>query len=155
VPLTEGPMYDNPAPFPPGHPMHAAHIAYEGYGEVPLSAPFDVDDPIIVPESDRKLAELALATWDANKPPLEAPEIQQWILAVLGYYEAHYANRTFKEPQCWAPIYLLYDTRRDPMAYIEHHAGVHFVQRFYPDFIPTHEHFKRAKWPPDVPLANN
>lgn len=35
---------------------------------------------------------------------------------------------------------------RDPLEWIEDHAGVRLIRNYYPNFYPTREHFDNAKW---------
>lgn len=153
--LKKGEMYDDPAPFPPKHPMHEWHLCFELLSSpitLPLSAPFDVDAPAEVPAEARDNAKQLLDAWEREKLPLTHPETRDWIFRVLGYYKAHYANRVFKEPLCWYPLNIIYDARgeRDPLAEADEHVGVHFIRRFYPDYQPIQADFDGAYWVPRV-----
>jgi hypothetical protein len=68
------------------------------------------------------------------------PIDHEWVLQVLGFFKGCYAGS-----QGWAVPVLVLD-KRDPMEHIDKHAGVHFIRKFYPDYVPTLEDFRDAYW---------
>jgi hypothetical protein len=64
-----------------------------------------------------------LEKWE--KPCLDSPEIQDWIFQMLGYFRGCY---------------------RDNVKHVDEHDGVRKIREYYPEFIPTDEHFQNAYW---------
>jgi hypothetical protein len=60
--------------------------------------------------------------------PIDSPRVQGWILQVLGY---------FIDANCWSGDGKL--------------VGVSFIQNYYPDFVPSDEHFDNACWTSQQP----
>lgn len=84
-----------------------------------------------------------IADWYLNKPELTSPEVTEWIGSVLGYFRSCYVrskdgSRNVSD--------LIIDCGRDPMKFLYLHAGVLMIQDFYPEFLPTEQHFVSAKW---------
>jgi hypothetical protein len=90
----------------------------------------------------RAAARTVLAAW--RRPPLDSPEIQEWILQVLGYFKTCY-NFSGHEIG-WHAANLTIDAGKEPMEHADCHAGVHCIREYYPEFQPTPEHFQRAYW---------
>jgi hypothetical protein len=88
-------------------------------------------------EETKQVAQHTLDSW--NKLPLEAPEIQDWILQILGYFKGCYYFGSESDG-------LTVNEKQDPMQAIDSHAGVHLIRQYYPDFQPTSEHFTNAYW---------
>jgi hypothetical protein len=79
--------------------------------------------------------------WQA--PPLESPEIREWVLQVLGYFATMYNLSGVND---WAVANLTIDRKRDPVANADKHAGVHFIRKYYPHYMPTADDFANAYW---------
>ena len=86
-----------------------------------------------------------MKTWECNKLALDSPEIQDWILQVLGYFRGCYNLLPWEEAG-WNVSALTISQLLDPMEYIGQHAGVHLIRRYYPEFAPTPEQFTSAYW---------
>lgn len=85
-----------------------------------------------------------LDSW--QRPALESPEIQDWIHQVLGYFRGCYRNPALPESQQWNASYLIINQGANPLAFVMDHAGVRWIRKFYPEFVPTAEHFEHAYW---------
>lgn len=84
-----------------------------------------------------------IADWYLNKPELTSPEVTEWISSVLGYFRDCYVRSKDGSRNV---SNLLIDAGRDPMKFWYLHAGVLKIQDFYPEFLPTEQHFISAKW---------
>lgn len=84
-----------------------------------------------------------IADWYLNKPELTSPEVTEWISSVLGYFRNCYVRSKDGSRNV---SNLLIDAGRDPMKFWYLHAGVLKIQDFYPEFLPTEQHFISAKW---------
>lgn len=97
-------------------------------------------DPVsYMPKSVQEQAKRILDTWQA--PPLDTPAIQAWIRKLLRYFQ-HCYKGDCREPYCWYAPNLKIDSEIDPMTVIDEHAGIHAIRRFYPEFMPTLQHFQ-------------
>lgn len=77
--------------------------------------------------------------WHLHRPHLHSAPVQNWIHRVLGYFRNCYDPEATKQ----ASLYTI--DHRDPMKYADIHAGVRFIRRFYPEFVPTPHHFTNAR----------
>lgn len=133
---------------PPTHPAH--HYSVE-QGEAGkrwkptgcMSLEAATNDTWIDPEVRRKAQEL-LETWQA--PPIESPEIREWISQVLGYFRGCYQGLEKLGEASWHASNLLIDGDLDPMDHVDQHAGVHLIRQYYPSFTPTAGDFEQAYW---------
>lgn len=100
----------------------------------------------------RKQAADMLAGWQA--PAIDSPDVQAWILQVLGYFHDCYRGAG-EEAECWNVSNLeiwgsnWYEPRLQAGIYprpITDHAGVHLIRKFYPEFIPTAANWAEAHW---------
>jgi hypothetical protein len=139
---------------PPGHPEHTTHVETdcnrkkENRGIMSLSCAVESD---WVAPATKEMAASILLNWGLTKLPLEHPAVQDWICHVLGYFKGCYLPESGSR-NCSD---LIID-KRDPMAHADSHRGVDFIREFYPDFIPTAEHFAGAYWgtkPKPAPCA--
>lgn len=134
---------------PPGHPEHTIHVETDldrrkdNRGGMCLSAAVTSD---WVDLETQAQAKGLLDGWAANRTKLEAPEIQAWVLQVLGYYKGCYRNPNVPADRQWNASDVLIDWERDPMFAPGEHCGVRQIREFYPEFEPTAEHFNRAQW---------
>jgi len=126
-------------PTHPEHDWHAEQAARDPRWSTALSGA--AKDPNIDAATRNAAAEL-LASW--RRPPLDSPEIQDWIAQVLGYFRGCFRNPQAGDRQ-WHASDLIID-KRDPVANADDHAGVNLIRRFYPEFKPTAEHFAGAYW---------
>ncbi len=133
---------------PPGHPTHKSCVETdlrrrpENRGSMSLEAAVECE---YLDDATKAAARTLLRTWEHNKPALESPEVQEWILQVLGYFK-HCFNLTPEKETRWHANNLTIDNALDPMERAECHAGVHLIRKYYPDFQPTAEHFAQAYW---------
>lgn len=81
-----------------------------------------------------------------EKPPIDDPAIQEWILHVLGYFKSCYVGQDKQGNFSWNASDLVIEKNSDPVLNANNHAGVHFIRKYYPDFMPTQEHFDKAYW---------
>ena len=131
---------------PPTHPEHMNHVETdlqrrpENRGIMSLTAAAEATwlDPTI-----RGAARRILQSWQA--PALETEEIQAWVRQVLGYFRGCYRGPQ-DGPECWHAGNLRIDSASDPMECADLHAGVHFIRQYYPDFVPTAQHFAESRW---------
>lgn len=124
---------------PPGHPEHSwSVVAYrrrEMTCLMSLSAAVAAD---YVSESVRAEAVRLLADWRTASEG-KAPD-PAWVRSVLAYFRGCYRNLKAGEKQ-WHASHLILDSKRDPMAQPEEHAGVNLIRGFYPGFMPQREDF--------------
>lgn len=135
---------------PPDHPEHSHSVETdlrrrpENRSSMALSSAVEAG---WLDDETRRLARKMLEDWQANRPPLESASVQDWVHNVLGYYRGCYRGPG-EEPECWHAGTLTIATDRDrvPMDHIDTHAGVHLIRTYYPEFVPTAEHFAAAYW---------
>ena len=125
---------------PPTHPEHDYSITGR---EFILSLTGAVKSEWLSDDA-RRVAKNLLKSWKA--PAIESPEIQEWILQVLGYFKGCYKVSGNSAPDCWNVDKLIITMTRNPMLNCNIHAGVNYIRKFYPAFIPTAEHFQNAYW---------
>ena len=130
---------------PPGHPMRT-HSVQTDLRRRPanrggMALDYAVDSPLL-DDATRAAARTVLAAW--KKPPLDAPEVQAWILEVLGYYRGCYNFDGLETG--WHVENLTIDFEIDALENANYHAGVHLIREYYPDYQPTREHFAHAHW---------
>lgn len=128
---------------PPMHPEHSFSIQ-STYGDtfcMPLSSAAESDwlDP-----KARGIAKRLLAEW--RKPALDSEAVQDWIAIVLGYFKGCYVGQNSKGEPSWNASDLRIDSTVDPVLNADLHAGVHLIRKYYPEFVPTVEHFAGAYW---------
>jgi hypothetical protein len=133
---------------PPGHPEHTQsvetdlHRRPENRGGMSLSAAVACD---WLDDATRAAARTILKTWEANKPALNNPEVQEWVRQVLGYFRGCYRNPEAGAEE-WNAGKLTIDQKRNPLDKPEDHTGVNLIREFYPEFVPTAEQFGEAYW---------
>jgi hypothetical protein len=133
---------------PPGHPMRTHSVEIDLCLKPRNRTRLPLIEAIDSPQLDaatRAAAQRALSHW--KKLPLDAPEVQDWILQVLGYYRGCY-NFTPKNDQGWLFANLTIDKEADPLEYVDCHAGVHHIRLYYPEYQPTRTQFRKARWAP-------
>lgn len=125
---------------PPTHPEHfysveGSNFSYCLSGAI-MSGEY-IDQSVV-----RQVNQL-LTQW--QPPEIDSPEIQDWILQVMGYFAGCYqgANESFNASDLQIRRKGK-GSHRPPTP--DKHAGVHFIRKFYPDFMPTAYHFAAAKW---------
>lgn len=134
---------------PPNHPKHTKSVIWREFSPhsrvfternsnyCSLSHALDAD---YFSPSIKEAVQALFDEWEQGKFPLEHPEIQAWICQVLGYFRRCYADNGSRHAD------KLTIDDRDPMTCIDTHAGVLLIRDFYPNFVPTAEHFRTAKW---------
>lgn len=65
---------------------------------------------------------------------------------VLGYFKECYVGQDKQGSPSWNVSDLHIDAAIDPIINADNHAGVHMIREYYPEFVPTAEHFKSAYW---------
>lgn len=131
---------------PPTHPEHAMSVETdlirrpENRGSMSLTAAVDAE---WLDDATRASAKRILEAWQS--PPIESPEVQEWILKVLGYFKGCWKGDG-PAPECWNVQNLRMGKGAGPGADLTHHAGVHLIRKYYSDFLPTQEHFDKAYW---------
>jgi hypothetical protein len=151
---------------PPGHPSHTFSV-YEGPRRDPRSI-MSLESTIgaeWLSEKVRAEAKALLDGWAAEETALtpeeqtetlmqrgyfrltlSAPAVQEWILQVLGYFRGCYRNPNVDGLRQWAVSDLIINRDRNPLEYLDEHAGVRLIRQYYPGFAPTAEHFGGAYW---------
>ncbi|HEY5657143.1 MAG TPA: hypothetical protein VIY27_05095 [Myxococcota bacterium] len=134
---------------PPTHPEHHLHVETdlrrrpENRGGMSLSAAAECDyiDPRARAEAQRRLAK-----WEPL--PIDDPAIVDWVHQVLGYFRGMYQGLRGPVPPGteWHVENLFSDPERDPVQSADSHAGVHYIRKFYPEYMPTAEDFAGAYW---------
>jgi len=132
---------------PPGHPEHKYSIETdlrqrpENRGSMSLSGAVDCE---WLDAATRAAAKAKLDSWVPL--PLDAPEVQDWIRQVIGYFWGCYRNTTLHEPECWFVDKLYILKSGDAARPNEEHAGVHLIRKYYPEYSPVAVHFSEAYW---------
>lgn len=151
---------------PPGHPSHTFSV-YEGKRNDPSSIS-SLESTIGAEWLSDKVkgeAKALLEGWAAEETTLTpdqqtetlmqrgyfrlalgTPEVQEWILQVLGYYRGCYRNPNVEGLRQWYASDLIINRDRNPLEYLADHAGVRLIRQYYPNFTPTAEHFGGAYW---------
>lgn len=130
---------------PPTHPEHTVCVLTRGArrsdpGFMSLSCAAECD---YITPATRTKAQRILDEWQPL--PVDHPEVQEWVLQVLGYFRNCYRGYG-AEPECWHVRRLHMLGAKDPVPSADDHAGVHFIRKFYPGYAPTDEDFKNAYW---------
>lgn len=132
---------------PPGHPTHS-FSAETGRRDNPNGC-YSLESAIDqewLPADIRGRARGILERWEREKKPLTDPEVQEWVLTVLGYFKGCYRGQDKEGNPSWNASDLRIDSGIDPVLNADLHAGVHLIRKYYPEFVPTAEHFKGAYW---------
>lgn len=136
---------------PPGHPEHTHHIETDlrrrpwNRGGMSLSTAVKCE---YLDDATRAAARKLLDTWLANKQPLDSPEVQGWVRQVLGSFKGCFKGQETAPGAGdeWDVGKLRINSEVDPLLNADLHAGVHLIRKYYPEFIPTAEHFGGAYW---------
>jgi len=129
---------------PPSHPTYSQHVETdlnrrpEYHGGMSLETAIDCD---WLDNATRAVARTILNSW--KRPALESPEVQEWILQVLGYFKGCYCRGDGAEPEDWHAANLAINPENRT---VDEHAGVHLIRKYYPEFTPSEEHFQQAYW---------
>lgn len=129
---------------PPTHPEHDYSVSsFRGAREVGGTSLSSAVNAEFLSEPIRRSAAGILSAWKA--PAVDSPEVQGWILQVLGYFRHCYRDPQAGEGEQWyADKLIISESSRGRK--VEDHAGVHLIRRYYPEFTPTAEHFAGARW---------
>jgi hypothetical protein len=130
---------------PPSHPEHSLHVETSlrrrPENRDILSLSYAAKCQWLDRET-RHAVRCRLNSWKRSRPSIEDPDIQDWIMHVLGYFRGCYVGGSGSRNA----DDLLISRTLDPMENADKHAGVLFVRDFYPDFVPTPAHFAGAYW---------
>jgi hypothetical protein len=125
---------------PPTHPEHSQSVKFPG-GSCALSSVIDSPDewhPATV-----AVVRTVLSSW--KRPPIDSPEVQDWIRQVLGYFRNCYKGDG-PEPECWHADKLRILKKGDDARPNEEHAGVHLIRKYYPEYQINAYDFGCAYW---------
>lgn len=144
---------------PPGHPEHGLSLNTEG-GWTSLS--YVVEHPDEFPPAAVRACQAELDRWEAGEPDPD------WVAQVLGYFRNCYrpTDGSSSASDLIIPNNLRISTLEeldgltvveatdtedtvyhvDPMQNVDRHAGVAYIRKFYPDFMPTADNFAQAHW---------
>lgn len=133
---------------PPNHPEHDFSVETdlrcrkENRGGMSLSAAVDCD---WLDSATRQAARVVLAGWE--RQPIDSPKVAAWIRQVLGYFKGCYRNAAAGDRQ-WDADKLIINQEANPLNWnwVDDHAGVHLIRKYYPEYVPTQEDFDTAKW---------
>jgi hypothetical protein len=131
---------------PPTHPEHEWSVQTDlrrrpdNRGSMCLSTAATSE---YLDDATRNAAKRALSAWTA--PAIDSPEVQAWILQVLGYFQNCYYNSNAGD-KGWDAGNLDIDSKVDPLLNADIHAGVRLIRKFYPSYEPTEEEFAAARW---------
>lgn len=132
---------------PPTHPEHDWHVETdlrrrpENRGGMSLTA---AAEATWLDSSTRAEAKKLLKSW--RPPPPNSPEIIDWRQQMLGYFKTMYRNDNAPSGHEWDASTMYIDPERDPILNADAHAGVHYIRKFYPDYVPTETDFEGAYW---------
>jgi hypothetical protein len=133
---------------PPGHPEHTHHVETDlrrrpwNRGGMSLRAATETE---WLASETRNAARAMLKAWEANRAPIDSPEVRDWIHSTLGYFRHCFRNPDAGAEQ-WHAGKMTIDEKRDPLANPADHAGVNLIRGFYPEYNPTAEDFTAAYW---------
>ena len=108
---------------------------YQGY----MSVDYVLNDEN-VPASAK--AQIRRIIGKVEKTDISAPEIQDWIRQVMGYFNTCYQG----ENGSWSASDLKIDKDADPIENQDKHAGVNLIRKHYPEFVLTEDILKGAYW---------
>jgi len=129
---------------PPGHPEHTMSVETdlrrrpENRGAMSLGAAAEAE---WLHPATRAEAKRHLANWHANKLPLDHPDVVDWRHRVLGYFKNSWKGDG-AEP--WNVANLR--STMPPGGSPNDHAGVHLIQKYYPEYQPTPDDWAGAYW---------
>ena len=133
---------------PPTHPEHTSHVELDlrrrPWNRGGMSLSYATGEGSGVHPETRSAAQRILGDW--KPPPIESPEVQDWIASVLGYFKGCYVGQDAEGKPSWNASDLRIDAGVDPVLNADLHAGVHLIRKYYPEYTPTAEDFKRAYW---------
>jgi hypothetical protein len=133
---------------PPTHPMLTKSVQTDlrrkPENRTCMSLEYAVDSPMLDPAT-RAAVRTVLKTWKRQKPALDSPTVQEWILQVLGYFRGCFNFHPENETG-WQAGNLTIDSGVDPLENADFHAGVHLIRRYYPEYQPTRDHFLQGYW---------
>jgi hypothetical protein len=143
---------------PPGHPEHEWSVRV-GFGrDAGCMCLRSAVESEWLDAATRDAARAKLAAWVPL--PMGSPEVVDWCRNVLGYFRSMYGDPRVPEPERWnvdklcvvnresgdaAEIPVL-DTDEDHSTIFFEHAGVHFIRKFYPEYVGLVEDFANAYW---------
>jgi hypothetical protein len=116
--------------YPPTHPHYSFSVA-SSFVTLSLESAAKCN---WLNEETRQMAARLLADW--QRLPLAAPEVQTWIQRVMRYFKNCYKNPA----KDWTVSFLQIRPERDAISWQDQHAGVHWIQQFYPEFELRNEH---------------
>ena len=131
---------------PPTHPEHTHSVEFdlhrrpEHRGRMCLTLARDED---WLTDSIRIEVNAMLDAWQA--PPLDSPDVHEWVLQVLGYFRDCYRNPDKSGWEQWSASHVRI-LKQNPLEHANDHAGVHHIRHFYPKYQPTAEDFANAYW---------
>jgi len=135
---------------PPGHPEHTRSVETdlrrrpENRGRLSLSYAVTCE---WLDAGIRARAKAILDHWQTNdRLCLGLPEMQDWIKQVLGYFRGCYVGQDKQGNPSWNADSLRINKDADPVLNADLHAGVHFIRKYYPEYVPTAEDFGGAYW---------
>jgi hypothetical protein len=123
---------------PPTHPHHTKSVR-SSYGDTYTLSLESAAQAEWLNSATKAQAKGILSRWQPL--PLEDERTQAWILQVLGYFKNCYKGDG-PEPECWHAGNLKIDNYGSD----DDHAGVHLIRKYYPEFVPTQEHWNNAKY---------
>jgi len=128
---------------PPTHPEHKWDVqsVYGDTFHMSLSA---AAEATWLNDETRRQATSLLRNW--KRPPIQSPEVQDWIRKVLGYCKGCYVGQDKQGNLSWNVSDLRIRPDIDPMLNENIHAGVHLIRKYYPDYMPTKTDFAQAYW---------
>jgi hypothetical protein len=133
---------------PPGHPAHTQSVETDLRRKPENRSRMSLEHAVDSTELDSvtlAVVRTVLAAWAQHKPPLDSPQVREWILQVLGYFRGCF-NFHPESEEGWHAVNLTIDAAKDPLTNADFHAGVHLIRQYYPDYQPTAADFTAAYW---------
>lgn len=128
---------------PPGHPSHAYCIETDLRRRPENRSRCSLETAAECEWLDAKTVNTARKLLDDWRPlSQESDEVQAWILQILGYFRNCYCCGDGTKPEDWHARNLVI-AKSGP---VDKHAGVHLIRKYYPEFVPSDEHFENARW---------
>lgn len=122
---------------PPTHPEHSWSIR-SIHGQTFFMSLTGAVEADWLADETRAIAYRKLATW--VRPALASDEVRAWIKDVLAYFRHCYRGIQHDET-AWHASNVQVNAKADELANAEIHAGVHYVRKYYPEFVPVADDF--------------
>jgi hypothetical protein len=124
--------------YPPEHAHYNWHVGSKYADTFFMSLESAAESDWLDPETKDR----AKTILDGYSPPnINAPHVQQWIGEVLRHLRHCYEGEASLGEERWSAGNLRIDHVAKQVENQDTHAGIHWIRKWYPDFVATEEHF--------------